>query len=62
MTFTEYLTYKAPPGFKDELIHGEIQLSTSGKAEHQEVCKRLERLLDAVISPTLPRSVTRLST
>lgn len=50
MTFTEYLAYKAPPGFEDELIHGEIRLSPSAKAEHQEICKRLERLLDAVIS------------
>jgi hypothetical protein len=50
MTFSEYLTYKAPPSFKDELIHGEISLSASAKAEHQEICKRLERLLDAVIS------------
>ena len=45
MTFTEYLAYKAPPGFKDELIHGEIRLSPNAKAEHQEICKRLERLL-----------------
>jgi Uma2 family endonuclease len=51
MTFSDYLTYKAPPGFKDELIHGEISLSPSAKAEHQEICKRLERLLDAAISP-----------
>jgi len=50
MTFTDYLTYKAPPGFEDELIHGEIRLSPSAKAEHQEIRKRLERLLDAVIS------------
>jgi Uma2 family endonuclease len=52
MTFTEYLTYQAPPGFKDELIHGEIRLSQSAKAEHQEICKRLERLLDEAISST----------
>jgi Uma2 family endonuclease len=52
MTFSEYLTYKAPRGFKDELIHGEIRLSPSAKAEHQEICKRLERLLDAVIPST----------
>jgi Uma2 family endonuclease len=50
MTFTDYLTYKAPAGFKDELIHGEIRLSPSAKAEHQEICKRLERLLDGAIS------------
>jgi Uma2 family endonuclease len=50
VTFADYLTYKAPAGFKDELIHGEIRLSPRAKAEHQEICKRLERLLDAVIS------------
>ncbi len=52
MTFAEYMTYKAPPGFKDELIHGEVRLSPGAKAEHQEICKRLERLLDAAISST----------
>jgi hypothetical protein len=47
----EYLSYKAPPGFKDELIHCQIRLSPGAKAGHQEICKRLERLLDVVISP-----------
>ncbi len=49
MTFTEYLKYQAPPGFRDELIHGEIVLTASPKINHQEICKRLERLLDVLI-------------
>jgi Uma2 family endonuclease len=50
MTFSQYLAYKPPPGFRDELIHGEVRLSPSAKAEHQHICKRLERLLDAAIN------------
>ncbi len=49
MTFTEYLKYEAPPGFRDELIHGEIVLTASPKINRQKICKRLERLLDALI-------------
>jgi Uma2 family endonuclease len=45
MTFAEYLKYEAPAGFRDELIHGEVVLSPSAKAKHQEICQRLERLL-----------------
>lgn len=41
MTFTECLTYKAPPGFKDELIHGEIRLSPSAKAVSRPPGQRL---------------------
>ncbi len=51
MTFTEYLKYEAPPGFRDELIHGELVLTASPKINHQKICKRLESLLDQLISP-----------
>ncbi len=49
MTFTEYLKYDPPTGFRDELIHGEIVLTASPRINHQKICKRLERLLDALI-------------
>jgi len=51
VTFTEYLKYEAPPGFRDELIHGEIVLTASPKINHQKICKRLEHMLDRIISP-----------
>lgn len=51
MNFAEYLTYEAPPGLRDELIHGEIRLAASPKINHQEICQRLERLLEAAILP-----------
>lgn len=52
MTFAQYLSYQAPKGFDDELIHGEIRLSPSARATHQDICKHLERLLDAAIPPS----------
>ena len=52
MTFAQYLSYQAPRGFDDELIHGEIRLSPSARASHQDICKHLERLLDAAIPPS----------
>jgi Uma2 family endonuclease len=51
MTFAEYLKYEAPPGFRDELIHGEIVLTASPKINHQKICQRLERLLYDIILP-----------
>jgi len=62
MTFTDYLTYKAPPGFKDELIHGEIRLSRSAKADRQEICKRRSACWMRSFPLGLSRSVTLGST
>jgi Uma2 family endonuclease len=49
MTFSEYLTYEAPPGFRDELIHGEIVLSPSASRKHSDLCSTLYDLLKAKI-------------
>jgi Uma2 family endonuclease len=49
-TFTEYLRYQAPPGSRDELIHGEIVLSPSPNRRHQDICTQIYDLLKAIIS------------
>jgi Uma2 family endonuclease len=49
MTFNKYLDYEAPCGFQDELIHGEIELSPSGNADHTAVCERLFDLLKPIL-------------
>jgi len=38
MTFADYMNYAAPPGMRDELLHGEIILSPSPKVPHQDLC------------------------
>lgn len=43
--WAEYLDYVAPEGFDDELIEGEIILSPSPKAAHEDVCYQLLLLL-----------------
>jgi Uma2 family endonuclease len=49
MTFSKYLNYEAPRDFRDELIHGEIELSPSGNADHSAVCERLFELLKPIL-------------
>jgi Uma2 family endonuclease len=49
MTFSRYLNYETPRGFRDELIHGEIKLSPSGNADHTAVCEHLFELLKPIL-------------
>ena len=51
MTFGEYANYQAPPGFRDQLIHGKVVLSPSPNRQHQDVCDTLHELLKGLISP-----------
>lgn len=46
VSLAEYLEYVAPEGFDDELIEGEIVLSSSPKVLHENVCYQLVRILD----------------
>ena len=49
MTFGEYTNYQAPPGFRDQLIHGKVVLSPSPNRQHQDVCDTLHELLKALV-------------
>jgi hypothetical protein len=46
ITVEQYLLFKSPAGFRDELIEGEIVLSPDPKALHQEVAHQICRLLE----------------
>jgi len=46
ITVEQYLLFKSPAGFRDELIEGEIVLSPDSKALHQEVAHQICRLLE----------------
>ena len=45
MTFSEYKSYEAPAGFRDEFIHGKIVLSPSPDRKHADLCSALYDLL-----------------
>ncbi len=45
VNFTEYLSFQPPPGFRDELIHGEVILSPSANRKHADLCCRIYDLL-----------------
>ncbi len=49
MRFEEYVSYQAPPGYRDELIHGEVRLAPAPKPDHQDICIRLQDLLRGVV-------------
>jgi Uma2 family endonuclease len=51
MTISEYMTYEAPPGLRDELLEGELILSPSANARHADLCHRLLLLLEQRIRP-----------
>jgi hypothetical protein len=46
------MSYQAPPGFRDELIEGEIVLSPEPKPLHADVAKQLEAILTAAVQGT----------
>ena len=58
-TFEDYLRYQPPPGFRDELIHGEIILSPSANRKDVDLCVTLFHLLSPIINS---RYVVRLDT
>lgn len=60
MTLAQYATYHAPPGFRDELINGELLLSPSPTRRHQDLCFALLRLLDEKIDSS--KFVVRMDT
>ncbi len=45
VSIEEYLSYEAPPGFRDELIEGEIVLSPDPKPLPSTICENLYNLL-----------------
>jgi Uma2 family endonuclease len=52
LSIDEYMSYQAPPGFRDELIEGEIVLSPEPKPLHADVAKQLEAILTAAVQGT----------
>ncbi|HWF48591.1 MAG TPA: Uma2 family endonuclease [Bryobacteraceae bacterium] len=60
ITVKQYISFKAPSGFRDELIDGEIVLSPDVKALHQEVAHRICWLLERKLEGS--RFVTRQRT
>ncbi len=53
VSIEEYLAYQAPPGFRDELIEGEIVLSPDPKPSHSKICKNLVTKLDSLVNRQL---------
>ncbi len=51
VTFADYLTYTAPPGMRDELLHGEIIFSPAANRRHQDICHQIVKLLEQIIRP-----------
>src|SRR5271165_7051696 len=52
LSIGEYLSYQAPPGFRDELIEGEIVLSPEPKPLHADVARQLEAILTSAVQGT----------
>jgi Uma2 family endonuclease len=50
MTFTDYLEYRAPSGYRDELLDGEVVLSPSASRQHQDLCERILEILKTAVS------------
>ncbi len=49
VTIEQYRGFRSPPGFRDELIRGEIVVSPDPKFQHQEVAYRIHRWLERVL-------------
>jgi Uma2 family endonuclease len=52
MTVSEYMNYRAPSGFRDELIDGELILSPSAGTYHADLCSALTDLLKPLLRRT----------
>ena len=46
ITVAQFLAFRAPEGFRDELINGEIVLSPDPKPLHYDICERICNLLN----------------
>ena len=49
MSLSDYMHYAPPPGFRDELIEGELILSASPNRRHADVCHKLTKLLENLV-------------
>jgi Uma2 family endonuclease len=49
VTLADYLKMESPEGADDELIKGEVVISSAAKPNHALITKRLMRLLDEVV-------------
>jgi len=52
ITVKQYLGFQSPPGFRDELINGEIVVSPEPKPLHHDVALKLFKLLEAAAGPS----------
>ena len=52
VSIEEYLSYEAPPGFRDELIEGEIILAPDPKPLHATICENLYQSMQEVLKNT----------
>jgi Uma2 family endonuclease len=52
ITVQQYLGFKSPPGFRDELIYGEIVVSPEPKPLHHDVAENIFELLKSAVGRT----------
>ena len=52
ITIEQYEHFQGYPGLRDELLYGEIVMSPHPKPLHQQIGKRIERLLDEQLKQT----------
>ncbi len=51
ITVQQYLGFRSPPGYRDELINGEIVVSPEPKPLHHDVAENIFELLKATVGP-----------
>lgn len=51
ITVQQYLGFRSPPGYRDELINGEIVVSPEPKPLHHDVAENIFELLKAAVGP-----------
>jgi Uma2 family endonuclease len=51
ITVRQYLGFRSPPGFRDELINGKIIVSPEPKPLHHDVAENIFELLKAAVGP-----------
>ncbi len=62
VSIPDFLNYKAPEGFRAELINGEIVLSPDPKPLHVDVAESVARILRAIVSKSSGAFVVRQRT
>ena len=61
ITIEQFLRFRAPQGFRCELINGEIVLSPDPKPPHYDICERLAEFLKQVCPPPEFKVIQRMN-